>query len=64
MGDGWVGPGAKTSAMNEDANRTYAAIKAQVKWEEQQRKDEENVRRAEQGLPPRKLPSRMRVGVR
>lgn len=52
MGDGWVGPGANSSPMNEDANRTYQAIKEQVKRQEQQKRDEENARRAEQGLPP------------
>ncbi|KAL9603792.1 MAG: hypothetical protein Q9219_000901 [cf. Caloplaca sp. 3 TL-2023] len=54
MGDGWTGPGARTSPMNEEANQTYEAIKAQIKWQEQQRKAEENASRAARGLPPLK----------
>ncbi|KAL8763294.1 MAG: hypothetical protein Q9184_000850 [Pyrenodesmia sp. 2 TL-2023] len=47
MGAGWSGPGARSSAMNADENMIYAAIKAQMKWEEARRREE-------QGLPPLK----------
>ncbi|KAL8905299.1 MAG: hypothetical protein Q9207_002732 [Kuettlingeria erythrocarpa] len=46
-GGGWSGPGARSSAMNDDENKIYAAIKAQVKLGEARRREE-------QGLPPRK----------
>ncbi|KAL8839191.1 MAG: hypothetical protein Q9170_001840 [Blastenia crenularia] len=52
MGDAWVGPGARTSPMNEEANRMHEAIKQQIKFQEQQKREEENARRAEKGWLP------------
>ena len=55
MSSGWTGPGSRTAPQNQAENAAYAALKAQVKKDEAEKRAEENKRRASEGLPPREF---------
>lgn len=63
MSSGWTGPGARTAPQNQQDNANYAALKAQVKKDEKERREAENARRASEGLPPCKYLIRFDVSV-
>lgn len=52
MSSGWIGPGARGAPQNQEDNAKYAAIKAQVEKDEEEKREAENARRASEGLPP------------
>ena len=54
-GAGWSGPGAKTSGMNIAEEEQYKEFKHKLQAEEQQKKDDENVRRVSMGQKPCQL---------
>lgn len=53
MSSGWVGPGARTSAMNQEEMERHAELKRHLEAEEQEKKDVENARRISMGEKPR-----------
>ena len=55
MSSGWIGPGANSSAQNQEQLAMYNSLKAAVDREQKEKRDLVNAERASLGLPPGKL---------
>ena len=54
MSSGWIGPGANSSAQNQEQLAQFNSLKAAVEREQKEKRDLVNAERASLGLPPGK----------